>query len=225
MQEVSLDKILKEGQLIEIKFNEKNSWIKTTLCKAYESILEIEISQEEALLDDFMAIGDSLNCRCMAEGSEYLIEGWISRFKSESPQKITVQIHKATKIESVADERTYDVFIGCILRADPKEKGIFSIAKKISNHTITIGYKSGMELKEKMHLELLLPGNVTFRSLVEIEKIGAAEERKDFNVKISEPDILNRRILENFLIELENTKPEIFNKQNSFWKKNSKIGS
>jgi len=225
MQEASLDKVLKEGQVLEVKFNEKQDWITTTLFKSYESILEIEFGQGESPLDEFVAIGDSMNCRCMADGCEYLIQGWISRIKNDVPQRITVQIHKFTKMESVRDETSYNVFTGCIVRIDPKEKGVFSIVKKISNHAVTIGLKTGMELKEKMYLELLLPGNVTFRTPIAIVNPNAWQESKDFVAEISEPDVLNKRILENFLGELRNAEPEKLNKQDSFWKKNSKISS
>jgi len=225
MQEASLDKVLKDGQVLEVKFNEKQEWIKTTLFKSYESILEIEFGPGESPLDEFMAIGDSVNCRCMADECEYIIQGWISRIKSDTPQRITVQIHKSMKMEPVGDGTSYNIFTGCIIRIDPKEKGIFSIAKKISDHAVTIGLKTGMELKEKMYLELLLPGNVTFRTAITIANPNAWKESKDFVAEISEPDVLNKRILENFLGELRNAEPEKFNKQDSFWKKNSKISS
>jgi len=226
MQEVSLDKALKEGQILEVKFNEKQNWIKTTLVKAYESILEIDFGQGEAPpLDEYLAIGDSVNCRCMADGCEYLIQGWISRVKSDAPQRVTVQIHKATKMEPVGDETSYDIFIGCIVRYDPKEKGVFSIAKKISSHSVTVGLKTGIDLKEKLYIELLLPENVTFRAAIEIENPKSWKDSRDFIAKISEPDILNKRILENYLIELKNSNKESTDKQSSFWKRNSKIGS
>lgn len=225
MQEVSLDKVLKEGQMLEVKINEKQSWVATTLVNAYESILEIEFGQGEAPLDEFIAIGDSVNCRFIADDCEYLVQGWISRMKSDVPQRITVQIHQATKMEIVRDETSYDIFVGCIIRVDPKEKGIFSIAKKISSHSVIVGYKTGMELKEKMHIELLFPGNITFRSAIKIENPSASQGSKDLVAKILEPDVLNKRILENFLLDIKKAEPETHNKQNSFWKKNSKIGS
>ncbi|MGE5328127.1 MAG: hypothetical protein ACM3KR_01280 [Deltaproteobacteria bacterium] len=225
MQESSLDKVLKEGQSLEVKFNEKQNWINTTLFKAYESILEIDFGQAETPLDEFIAIGDSVNCKFTSDGCDYLIQGWISRIKIDAPQRITVQIHKIDKTEGLGDGKSYDIFIGCIIRVDPKEKGSFLIAKKISTHTITIGLKQGIELMEKMYMELLLPDNVTFRTAIEIEKPGSLQGSKDFVAKISEPDTLNKRILENFIAELKNTESQSQEKHESFWKRNSKIGS
>ncbi|MGE5473985.1 MAG: hypothetical protein ACM3UU_07165 [Ignavibacteriales bacterium] len=224
MQEVSLEKVLKEGQILEAKFNEKQNWISATLYKAYDSILEIDIGTGEVPLDEYVAIGDSVNCRCTADDCEYLIQGWISRIKIDATQRVTIQIHKATKMEPVHDETSYDIFVGCIIRTDPKEKGVFSIAKKICGYDLTIGLKTGIELKEKMYIELLLSGNVTFRSAIEIESPSSWEGNKDFIAKISNPDTLNKRILENFMVELKNAGPQQSN-QGSFWKKNSKIGS
>lgn len=224
MQEVSLDKVLKEGQSLEVKFNEKQNWTSATLFRAYESILEIDVGTGDVPLDEFVAIGDSLNCRCMADDGEYFIEGWISRIKVDATQRITIQIHKATRMEPVHDETSFNIFVGCIVRLDPKEKGVFSIAKKISGYEITIGLKTGIELKEKMYIEILLSGNITFRSAIEIENPSAWNGSKDFVAKISNPDVLNRRILENFLVELKNAEPQQ-NSPGSFWKKNSKFGS
>ncbi len=223
MQEGSLIKVLKEGSPIKTRFNSKQDWVLNTLHKIYESIIDIDIRQDDIYLDEFLAIGDSIECQYLNDNSEYLLEGWVSRIKSDSPQRITVQIHKISKIEEFTKTKDYGTFLGCVVKPRPKDKGVFAIVKKISKDAITFISKTSIESEDNLYLELLLSGNITFRTTAKINRIEELENGKMYTVNFIDTDILNNRIIENFLNELEKGEIDNYNKENSFWKKNSKI--
>lgn len=223
MQEGSLASILQEGEPIETRFGEKQDWVLNTLYKVNEPIIEIEIRQEDKFLDEFLAIGDSVECRYSTNREKYFIEGWISRVKSDPPQKFTVQIHKVSKIEDDSSQESYEVFLGCIIKNSPRDKGNFSIAKTISKKGLGFVSKEPIDCGQKLYLELLVSGNISFKTPAELYEIEKVDNVNRYNVKFVDTDVLNSRILENFLNEIEKGKAEDYNRENSFWKKNSKI--
>lgn len=223
MQEGSLIKVLKEGNMIKTRFNSKQDWVLNTLHKIYESIIDIDIRQDDIYLDEFLAIGDSIECQYLNDNSEYLLEGWVSRIKSDPPQRITVQIHKISKIEELAVTKDYSTFLGCVVKPKPKDKGVFTIAKKVSKDAITFISKTPIESKDNLYLELLISGNIAFRTTAKIDRIEESESGNVYTVSFVDTDTLNNRIIENFLNELEKGEIDNYNKENSFWKKNSKI--
>lgn len=222
MLEGSLSSILKEGRSIDVMFNGKRTVTDLTVIKVYESMIDLGVENEESHLDEFLAVGDSASCCFDIEDGLYFIEGWISRVKVDSPQRITIQAHKVQKKKNLSMENSYDVFIGTIIRMEQNDKGIFTITKKISSDSLVVALKDGIDIDKKMHLELLLPQNIIFRCVAEGGNSSKDTSKKEIEVKINEPDILNKRIYENFIADLKKAGPEEYNKRDSFWKRNSK---
>lgn len=233
MQGGKLQDILKEGTPIQTRFQENEEWMTNTLFTVSESAIEINIIQdntdeenkEESFLDDYLSIGDSIECRYPCKGNDYLIEGWISKIKSDPPQRITVQVHKINIVEKSDKLVEHNVFLGCVLKDGPKEKGMLTIAKKISrNHAVLVSKVPLEEIKEKMYIELLVTGSITFKTSVEVSPAKGMEQENRYLVRFVDTDVLNNRILENFFKEFEQEQVKNSNdQQNSFWKRNSKI--
>ena len=225
MQDGSLKSILKEGNPIKTRFVDQKKWALNNLHKVDDVVIEIDIRQDEGFLDDYLVIGDSVECKYLENEVEYLIVGWISKIKAEIPQRITVQVHKMIKEEDARGSISYETFLGCVIKNDSNDKGIFSIAKNIAKHNVVFTSKDTINTSRKLLLEVLISSKIIFKTFITVTASDETYRGIKYTAKFIETDVLNKRILENYLSELEKKKSETSNKQGSFWERHSKINT
>lgn len=221
MVESSLKGMLTENSPVKIRSGESQDWKEDTLYKVYESAIEVAVSGKG---EDLFSIGDSIECRYNSEDFECLIEGWISKIEKGAPLKITIQVHKFKKNDKVVNSIMHDIFLGCIVNNDSENSKIFSTAKKICRNEIVFISTSPIENSKKLHIELMISRSINFKTSIEVFSEEKLVSGYKYTCRFINTDALNGRILENFLNDIESGEGN-YNRQNSFWNKNSKINS
>jgi hypothetical protein len=219
----NLTNVFVKGNSIKIRFNHKDDWEENIISMVYGSTIEIEIKEYNISIDEFLAIGDSVECRYFKSETEYFIRGWVSKLKTDIPATVTVEIHKWGEVEEQAECCIHEVVLGGIVKKSNNDKGIFVSVSRISKEEIAFSTKVQIQDNESMLLEVLISEKICFKSLVEITSYKKTKLVYKYTAKFIKTDILNKKILGNFLDELGNGAKDSYNKQNSFWKQHSKI--
>ena len=222
MQEQKLSEIFLENSSVNLSFNNNGQWIEGVISSVGESFMSIELknTKDDAGLD--IDCGDSILCKYGKDSSKYFIEGWISKIGTEAPVRISMHIHRWGKDESADQSQTlYEVFLGCIVKTEPKSKGTFSMVNKISKREVVFTSELNLEKKQKVLLEVLITDKVTLKSSAEISQHEESKEGKKYTANFIEMSVLNSTILDNFLNELDSEFADDY-KKDGFWKNHSK---
>ena len=223
MPKENLSNVFIKENPIKIRFNHKDDWEENIISIVDGSTIEIEIREYNKDIDEFLAIGDSVECRYFKSKTEYFIEGWVSKLKTDIRSSIIVQIHKWGEIEKQEEGCIHEVFLGGIIKKTNNDNGLFVSVSSISKEEISFSTKSQIQESQSMLLEVLISGKICFKSLAEITSFKKTKSAFEYTAKFINTNTLNEKILGNFLDELENGAKDNYNKQNSFWKQHSKI--
>ena len=123
------------------------------------------------------------------------------------------------------ESTSYETFLGCVIKNVPNDKGIFSLAKSIAKDNVVFTSKETINISNKLILEVLISSKIIFKTPIILTASDETYRGTKYTAKFIDTDELNKRILENYLSELEKKKTDVSTKQESFWERHSKINT
>ncbi|MCX7747267.1 MAG: PilZ domain-containing protein [Clostridia bacterium] len=234
MADIKLGDFLSEGKILRTKLAECNNWVTNIVYAVNDDCIEIDIGLEKDYIENIIMVGDTMRCKYTIDSLEYSLVGWVTRIKADYPQSITIRVHQVETFENKRSSYRYDVYLSSVIKLNKTDsKGIFAILVNISKNGLAfivredIGKLLGISDLEMKDIKVFVDIYVSPEKLFTIEgvimRMSSREKGIEYGIQVVDMDLDSERILNNFIIELENKDKEFYNKRGGFWSKNSKF--
>lgn len=233
MDDVRLREVLSEGVIIRTKHCNSNNWVTNVVYGINEDCIEVDIGLEKDYIDNIIMVGDTMRCKHTTSEYEFTLIGWVTRIRLEHPQSITIKVHDVEKFTNKRDNYRYDVYLCSVIKENKNDsKGVFAIMVNLSYGGAAFVVKEelesqmdfegapGEEISNIFEIYISPKKKLCFEGT--IRRKSGSEKGFEYGVKITDIDLQNEKILNEFIDELEKKDKEFYNKRSSFWSKNSK---
>ena len=180
-----LSEIIQDGTLIKTQIG-LNAWESSIVIYHSEDIIQISLIQDYYKMA--IMTGDTIRCKYVFEGKEYLFEGKINRVMIHYVPSVFIKIAKVESFENKRKTERLDIRLGANIRVQGMEHSVYSIINNISLSGVGLMIRTELDIGSEVVVEMLLEYNDLLLLKGHIGRCDRENDYYNVGIQVNEKD-------------------------------------
>ena len=231
MGNFNIESFLKNGDIVRTRKVGMEKWNTNIIFEVKEDdSLVIDAGINEEYFSN-ISVGDEIECKVTKDNFEYTIKSSVSAMVTSPIQVMTLRVEGLRKYNNLRKDMRHFVYLFALIKKEKNDKEpVFAVVTDISKGGIAIAVnnKDGIKKDESsvgktFYFEISLEDQRTikFEGLIRREK--KVKGTVEYGVQIQDIDQENKKTLNEYVDELQNTDEEFQQLKQEIWEFNFEI--
>ena len=230
MENFNIESFMSNGDIIRTRKVGMKKWNTNIIFEVKDDSVVLDAGINEEYFKD-ISIGDEIECKASKGNYEYTVKTSVSNMSTSPIQVMTLQIEGVKRYNNTRKELRHFVYLFALIKKDKTDKEpIFAVVTDISkggvaavvnnkNRKMNVEANVGKVLFFEVSLED--QRTIKFEGLIRREK--KLKDSVEYGVQIQSIDSQNKKILDEYVDELQNIDEEFQQLKNEIWEFNFEI--